>query len=427
MRMNRKLLRFLMPVIVFLFFAGLLYAGSIYNWTALNASPALDDLIGITDISDSTQSATGTSKKITVAELLQAQNASNVSIDTTNLDNNLSSSDSDLQTLVETVDEMTTGSGEDLSDNNINDLANSTSAQFAEVITDETGTGVVVFNTDPTLTGFTLGGDITASSAYDFDLDDNVASAFSFDAAGKAGILSIDTRDGQEEVDMSGDLDVAGGIEGATFTADRSTTPSAVFRDSDTTDSDDNAKISAQCTATGSGAEDCDVKVYQQRGGAETLVTLWDADGGPQVRQFVGADAMSDDKYGGTEILYGRNAGESISQWDLVFFNSADNEWHQADANAAGEFPTRGVAVACSDDTWPCNDGDGLEVMTRGVVRNDGWSFGTVGGTIFLSETAGGMTQTAPSDSGDAVQVVGWALSDDEAYVNIAGHWLEVE
>jgi len=134
-----------------------------------------------------------------------------------------------------------------------------------------------------------------------------------------------------------------------------------------------------------------------------------------------GADALSDDGYDGV-IISGRSAGETVAQWDAVFFNSADSEWHQADADAAGEFPARGLVVAAADD------GDAVALLVQGTVRNDGWAWTTVGGPLYLDDgTAGGLTETAPSDSGDCVQLVGWVLSDDEAYLNFSGHYLEVE
>jgi len=128
------------------------------------------------------------------------------------------------------------------------------------------------------------------------------------------------------------------------------------------------------------------------------------------------ADGMVDDKYNGV-TLKGLNAGEAITQWDAVFFNVADSELHQADADAAGEFPCRGIAVATG------TDGNELLVLAQGFIRNDGWTW-TVGASIYLSDTAGELTQTAPSGSGDAVQLVGWATSVDEMYVNVSGHYI---
>ena len=54
----------------------------------------------------------------------------------------------------------------------------------------------------------TLGGDVDATgAAIDFDLIDNNASALSFDASGKSGILALVTTDSSEGVTMSGTLE----------------------------------------------------------------------------------------------------------------------------------------------------------------------------------------------------------------------------
>ena len=50
----------------------------------------------------------------------------------------------------------------------------------------------------------------TTATSIDWDLDDNSATALSFDTAGKAGLLVFDTQTDAEKVTMSGDLDVAG-------------------------------------------------------------------------------------------------------------------------------------------------------------------------------------------------------------------------
>lgn len=126
----------------------------------------------------------------------------------------------------------------------------------------------------------------------------------------------------------------------------------------------------------------------------------------------------TDDTYNGDQIT-GTQAGETVAQWELVRMHS-DGQFHLADADAAGEFPARGLAVAATSDNTA------ITVLTQGTVRNDTWNW-TVGGTLYLSTTAGGLTQTAPSTSGNAVQVVGFAISADIAYFNFTGHYLEVQ
>jgi len=61
--------------------------------------------------------------------------------------------------------------------------------------------------------GVTPGGDITSTAvAVDWDLQDNVASALSFDSAGQAGILEIVTTDGSESVNMATACAVTGAL-----------------------------------------------------------------------------------------------------------------------------------------------------------------------------------------------------------------------
>ena len=50
-------------------------------------------------------------------------------------------------------------------------------------------------------------------------------------------------------------------------------------------------------------------------------------------------------------------------------------------------------------------------------MRDDTWTW-TVGGLIYVSTTTGTLTQTAPSGTGDQVQVVGYATHADRMYFN---------
>lgn len=54
-------------------------------------------------------------------------------------------------------------------------------------------------------------------------------------------------------------------------------TPQLTFKDTDCTDSDDNATLTATATATGSGAEDIDVALAAQANGVATNIITYDA------------------------------------------------------------------------------------------------------------------------------------------------------
>ena len=117
----------------------------------------------------------------------------------------------------------------------------------------------------------------------------------------------------------------------------------------------------------------------------------------------------------GTTIA-GRNSGEAITQWDAVYLGSSST-WLKADADGTGTYPARGLALTT------VGSAAALTVIVKGVVRNDAWAW-TPGGTIYLSTTPGGLTQTAPATSGNKVQAVGWALSADEMYVDPNSEYL---
>jgi hypothetical protein len=116
----------------------------------------------------------------------------------------------------------------------------------------------------------------------------------------------------------------------------------------------------------------------------------------------------ADDTYEGRSIT-GRNAGATIAQWDAVYLG-ASFEWLLADANGSGTYPAFGLAAAAG------TAGNPLTVVTSGPVRNDAWAWSP--GLIYLSTTAGGLTQTPPSATGDKVQIIGYATSADSMMVD---------
>jgi len=117
--------------------------------------------------------------------------------------------------------------------------------------------------------------------------------------------------------------------------------------------------------------------------------------------------------------LIGRNAGATIALGEAVYLAS-DGRWQLADANGSGTFPVRGIAGAAgtADNAMP--------VVDNGVVRNDTWAW-TIGGDVYLSTTAGALTQTAPATSGDKVQKIGYAVTADSIRVHIgSGEYMTV-
>jgi len=71
-----------------------------------------------------------------------------------------------------------------------------------------------------------------------------------------------------------------------------------------------------------------------------------------------------------------------------------------------------------------CESGTGTKkILTRGQVCNTSWNF-NLGDPLYLSTTDGEITQTVPSATGNAIQILGWPLSNDTIEVNITHEYL---
>lgn len=87
---------------------------------------------------------------------------------------------------------------------------------------------------------------------------------------------------------------------------------------------------------------------------------------------------------------------------------AADFHWDEADADAVAN--TYGLVLACETST-------GSKILLLlGQLCNTAWNWSA--GLVFLSTTAGTLTQTAPTGEDDVVIPVGFALSADTVYFN---------
>lgn len=103
-------------------------------------------------------------------------------------------------------------------------------------------------------------------------------------------------------------------------------------------------------------------------------------------------------------------AGENVVFGEVCYMKS-DSKFWKADADAESTGPAIAMALASINA-----DASG-SFLFHGLVRDDTWNW-TVGGKIYLDTAAGALTQTAPSGSGDIVQVVGVATHADRIYFN---------
>lgn len=112
------------------------------------------------------------------------------------------------------------------------------------------------------------------------------------------------------------------------------------------------------------------------------------------------------------------NAGATVAQWEAVYLDSSST-WQLTDADSVGTAGSVMVALATEAGTA----GNPMRVLLPGsFARNDAWSW-TIGGKVYLSTTAGALTQTAPSGTDDVIRVCGTAVNADVIFWNPSEDW----
>lgn len=96
-------------------------------------------------------------------------------------------------------------------------------------------------------------------------------------------------------------------------------------------------------------------------------------------------------------------AGENLSFGNICYIKSDGKLW-KADANVAGLFPAQYMALGTISA-----DATG-SFLILGYATLSSWTW-TVGGALYLSTTAGAMTQSQPASTDDCIQVLGTALT----------------
>jgi len=94
-----------------------------------------------------------------------------------------------------------------------------------------------------------------------------------------------------------------------------------------------------------------------------------------------------------------------------------DGNLIESDADATSVIPCQFLAAEA---------GTGMKrVLINGVAKDSvNWSW-TPGGALYVSTTTGEMTQTAPDQTGDRVQIVGYAISSDTIFFK--PDWTDLE
>jgi len=116
----------------------------------------------------------------------------------------------------------------------------------------------------------------------------------------------------------------------------------------------------------------------------------------------------SDATYSGLTITRTVKTGSAAEAFGQCMFVNSSGELEAADADASTSMPCVCILVTAGE-------GASKKCVINGTVTETDWNW-TVGGLLYVGTdpaTTTGLTQTAPSGTGDQVQVVGVALSAD--------------
>ena len=143
----------------------------------------------------------------------------------------------------------------------------------------------------------------------------------------------------------------------------------------------------------------------------------------PHASHIAFTDAIADnsiDDHDAQGIIFTFNAGATVTPFSPVYL-AEDNLVEECDASAIATMPCIGVSVNVSDVTV----GNPIEVLMLGLIRDDTFAFGTHGALVFVSETTGAMTNTAPTTTDAVVQIIGHSIEDDAIFVQPSLTYLE--
>lgn len=130
----------------------------------------------------------------------------------------------------------------------------------------------------------------------------------------------------------------------------------------------------------------------------------------------------ADGKWTGTTIA--ATAGYAQTFGDLVYLDPTDSRWEKADANSASGADGDARGILGMVVVAGASDGSACTILLNGVIRADAaFPAFTINNPIYVSETAGAVTQTQPTTTDVVIRVVGSALTADEMYFNPDRIW----
>lgn len=123
----------------------------------------------------------------------------------------------------------------------------------------------------------------------------------------------------------------------------------------------------------------------------------------------------ADGKYTGITVT--GTAGATLAFGDLIYLDPTDSRWELADANAAAaaDGDARGILGICV--LAAAGDASATTILLQGIVRADtAFPALTIGAPVYVSETAGDIVVTQPTTTDVVIRIVGVAITADEIF-----------
>lgn len=147
------------------------------------------------------------------------------------------------------------------------------------------------------------------------------------------------------------------------------------------------------------------------------IVAKGDAQGLLTLGTVLDSTPYADHEAKGTKTKF--TVGEALVFGDVCYMNSS-GKMVKADADGTGTYPAWAMCLETV-----AADSEGYFLL-QGIVRDDSFPTMTVGGVIYLSTTAGAITTTQPSGSGNKVQVLGRCTHADRIWFNPSNDYFTV-
>jgi len=108
-------------------------------------------------------------------------------------------------------------------------------------------------------------------------------------------------------------------------------------------------------------------------------------------------------------IVASGTIGVNTTGIGAALYLAPDGNYMEANAGSSSTMPC--VALALETGTG------NKKLLLHGYIRNDNWTF-TPGGLVYVSSTAGNLTQTKPASTGQQVQIIGYAVNSNTLFFN---------